>query len=177
MHPAGCIRGSDRGGDWKGLEERVNMFIFKFGLVLGGVFLSRVGVLQGWDGAYAVVSGLMLLWLAWSLGDGSAKIDVSVRNKIVAQDGNGRYLVEAKTSRQITGPRPHVIGNLPASLTRVKKGLWVVDSTGHYTDSYKDVKWEPVNGNMSIEPRGSQSRDLLDDMVQGYDHTYIKGDE
>jgi len=126
---------------------------------------------MGRDGVSAMITGLMLLWFAWSTSGSS------VRNKIVAHDGNGRYLVEAKTSRQILGPRPYVIGNLPASLTKVKDGLWVVDSTGHYSDSYNDVKWEPVKGNMSIDPRGSQSRDFLDDTVQGYDHTYIKGDE
>ena len=151
------------------------MCAFRFGLLTIGFLLTVTGFTQGRDGVFAFVSGLMFFWFAMSLGE-SSKIDVSVRNKIVAQDGNGRYLVKADTSRQILGPRPHVIGNLPASLTEVKKGLWVVDSTGHYSDSYKDVKWEPVQGNMSIEPRGSQSRDFLDDMVQGYDHIYIKNE-
>ena len=149
------------------------MCLFRFILLTIGSILTLTGFTQGRAGAFAFLCGMMFLWFALSLGE-SGKIDVSLRNKIVAQDGNGRYLVEADTSRQILGPRPHVIGNLPASLTQVKKGLWVVDSTGHYTDTYKDVKWEPVTGNMSIEPRGSQSRDFLDDMVQGYDHTYIK---
>ena len=152
------------------------MCLFRFILLTIGTTLTLTGFTQGRAGMFAFVCGMMLLWMAMSLG-GSSKVDVSVRNKIVATDGEGRYLVEADTSRQILGPRPHVIGNLPASLKEIKKGLWVVDSTGHYSDSYKDVKWEPVQGNMSIEPRGAQSRDFLDDMVQGYDHTYVRSDE
>lgn len=147
--------------------------IFMFGL-----FLLGVGISQGREGAYGVVSGLMLIWFVWSMrpGRSSYKIDSSVRNKIVATDGNGRYLVEADTSRQITGPRPHVIGNLPASLIQVKKGLWVVDTQG-YCDGYDRVNWKPVERDLSIDPRGSESQNFLSDEMLGYEHNYIKGGE
>jgi hypothetical protein len=141
-----------------------------------GLFLIYVGISQGREGAYGVVSGLMLLWFVWSLRPGQSRsIDSSVRNKIVAHDGNGRYLVEADTSRQIIGPRPHVVGNLPASLTEVKKGLWVVDSQGYCPDGYSNVVWKPVSEDLSINPRGSESRNFLNDEMNGYEHNYIKG--
>lgn len=102
-------------------------------------------------------------------------IDSSVNNKIIAHDGQGRYLVEAKTSRQIIGPRPHVNGNMPANLTRIKKGLWVVDRQG-YQDNYDKTKWIPLSG-YSLQPRGNtQTRGLLGDEMEGWEHNYIKKD-
>ena len=104
---------------------------------------------------------------------------MSVRNKVVARDGYGRYLVEADTSRQIVGPRPHVTGNLPAGLYQVRDGLWVVDSSGTYLDrKASEINWQPVDGNYHIEPRGNTSTGgFLRDVMEGYDHNYIVEDK
>jgi hypothetical protein len=142
-----------------------------------GLFLLGVGLSQGREGAYAIVSGLMLLWFVWSLRPGQDhRIDSSVRNRIRAHDGNGRYLVEADSSRQIQGPRPHVTGNLPASMTRVKKGLWVVDPNNWHQKDYSQVDWKPMDGNYHIEPRGSTPQNFLADEMNGWEHNYIQKD-
>jgi len=111
-------------------------------------------------------------------GRDAYKIDSSVKNKIVAHDGNGRYLVEAKTSRQITGPRPHVTGNLPASIQSVGKGTWVVDRDGFLQPEEIDkIKWIPLEG-YSIQPRGNtKTGGFLADEVEGWEHNYLKRDE
>ena len=144
-------------------------------IVIFGLFLIGAGISQGKDGIYGVASGLMLIWFVWSMRGGkSHRIDSSVRNKIVAQDGNGRYLVQADTSRQITGPRPHVSGNLPAAVVQVGDGWWVVDSVGYKPDGYDFSQWMPVEGNVSIEPRGNtETGGFLSDVMEGYDHNYI----
>jgi hypothetical protein len=106
------------------------------------------------------------------------RIDSSVKNKIVGYDGHGRYLVEAKTSRQITGPRPHVDGNLPAGLYQVKKGLWIVDTSRNGTPPPADeIDWKSVNG-YSINPRGNtKTNGFLSDKMVGWEHNYIKKDD
>jgi len=125
-----------------------------------------------------ILCGLAVLWAGWEMRPGqSQEIDSSVNNKIIAHDGHGRYLVQAKTSRQITGPRPHVDGNLPAHLIEVKKGLWVVDPHGYDGGGYDKVAWQPVKGNYHVKPRGSEKRDFLADQMVGWDHNYIERDE
>lgn len=131
-------------------------------------------------GIVLIVLGGMIVWTFADMKK-PRTIDVSVKNKIVAQDGQGRYLVEAKTSRQIIGPAPHTTDNLPAHLYQVKKGLWIVDnntSTVMGPDEEKNIKWEPVSCNKSIEPRGnSHSEGFLMDQMNGYSHNYIKDND
>jgi hypothetical protein len=150
-------------------------------ILIFGFVLVGIGISQGWDGLPAILSGVMVLWFAWDMRPGqSFKINSSVDNKIIAHDGNGRYLVQAKTSRQIIGPRPHVQGNLPAHLLQVdrKNGLWVVDASGGYSgEGYDHIKWKPVSGNYRVSPRGEKSRDFLNDAVLGYQHNYIQKDK
>jgi hypothetical protein len=109
---------------------------------------------------------------------GTYRIDSSVKNKIIAHDNQGRYLVEAKTSRQIIGPRPHVTGNLPASIQSVGKGKWVVDRNGFLQpEEIEKIKWIPLEG-YSIQPRGNtKTGGFLADEVEGWEHNYIKEDE
>jgi hypothetical protein len=151
-------------------------------LWITGFALVAGGLMDGWDGMSAVVSGLLILGLAWEMsgfGSRNHSIDTSVRNRIVAEDGNGRYLVKAKTSRQIIGPRRYVQSNLPAHLTCVKKGLWIVDKNTSVMqpEEQERIVWKPVTRNLSIEPRGNQSRNYLDDIMNGYDHNYIKDND
>ena len=147
-------------------------------LVIFGFVLVGGGVVMGWDGLPAILSGVMVLWCCWDMRPGqSYKIDTSVNNRIVAHDGHGRYLVEAKTSRQITGPRPHVTGNLPANIIQAGKGLWVVDRGGFQPDGYDKTKWIPLEG-YSIQPRGNtQTNGFLADEMEGWEHNYLQRDE
>lgn len=126
----------------------------------------------------AGMCALLLISVSLSLRGGkTARNDVSVKNKIVAHDGNGMFLVEAKTSRQIIGPRPHVQGNLPAHLTQVKKGLWVVNNGPYEHDAYEKTKWIPVDGDYHINPRGNTNTPgALADTVNGWEHNYIQKD-
>lgn len=125
-------------------------------------------------GLVVCAMGLWIFFMGVDLGR-SGGIDVSVRNKVVAHDGNGRWLVEADTSRQITGPRPHVNGNLPAGLYKVEDGLWIVDSTG--TRPPNHIDWQPMSG-YRIEPRGNtETGGFLHDLMEGYDHNYIVEDK
>jgi hypothetical protein len=146
------------------------------------VFLSYGAIFSDGDMGGRVSAGacaLLMVFASWSLRGGkTAKIDVSVKNKIVAHDGNGRFLVEAKTSRQITGPRPYVEGNLPAHLTQVKKGLWVVNNGPYEHNAFEKTEWLPVHGDYRIEPRGNTATPgALADMMGGWDHNYIHKDD
>lgn len=149
-----------------------------FGILIGSAFIWTAFQWGFPDGVGAIFTGIFIMWFAWDLRPGQDyRIDSSVKNKIVAHDGNGRYLVEAKTSRQITGPRPHITGNLPASLSEVKKGLWVVNNNGFEND-YSQTKWQSVDGNYHIEPRGNtQTGSFLRDIMEGYEHNYVVKDD
>lgn len=126
-------------------------------------------------GIVCVIVGLMFFSPVLDGITPSPRIDVAVRNKVVAHDGNGRYLVEADTSRQILGPRPHTSQNMPAGLYQVRSGLWIVDSTGGSDPTEIKIEWQPVDGNYQVVPRGSEPRDFLKDVVEGSDdHTYIQ---
>lgn len=127
----------------------------------------------------AGMCALLLIGVSWSLRSGNNdKIDVRVKNKILAHDGNGRFLVEAKTSRQIIGPRPHVDGNLPAHLTPVKKGLWVVSNGAYENDEFNKTKWIFIKDDYHIEPRGNtDTPGALADMMGGWEHNYIQKDD
>lgn len=155
-------------------------FVIFFGLlfITGGanVFVQSDMLQDKAIGAITVLMGVWILSLAldWVKADG---IDVSVNNRVIAHDGNGRYLVKAKTSRQILGPRPHVNGNLPAGLYKVKKGLWIVDRTGHEPDM-AHIEWQSMKGNFHIEPRGNtETGGLLRDIMEGYEHNYLVEDK
>jgi len=150
--------------------------VFGLFLIVGGASVTTQG-----DVAIGIITISMgVMWLSMFLDVGSGKsyrIDSSVRNKVVAHDGNGRYLVKADTSRQITGPRPHVTGNMPASLIEIQKGLWVVDSNG-YCNDYSRVNWQPVDGDYHIEPRGNtETGGFLRDVMEGYEHYYVVRDD
>lgn len=107
-------------------------------------------------------------------------IDVSVRNKVVAYDGQGHWLVEADTSHNIIGPLPHVSENLPVGLYKLKKGLWLMDSNkGAPEPDSRKINWLPMPGNFHVEPRGNTVRgSFLRDIMEGIEtHTYIVRDE
>lgn len=149
-------------------------------LGLALIAFGLIALLTG-DGAAAFALIVIGGMIAWTFADTlrSRKIDSSVNNRIVAEDGHGRWLVEAKTSRQITGPRPYTVDNLPAHLTQVKKGLWVVDRNTSTVsapgDPQKSITWRPADGNQSIEPRGNgHSNGFLSDVMEGFEHNYIK---
>lgn len=150
--------------------------LFGLFIIAGGAKVAIEGDVP--IGIITIVSGVMFLSMFLDVGK-PARIDVSVRNKIIAHDGNGRYLVEAKTSRQIRGPRPHVSGNLPAHLIEVKMGLWIVDSN-NYTPNLesKKINWLPMDGNYHVEPRGNtKTGGFLADVMEGYYHEYIVKDD
>jgi hypothetical protein len=139
--------------------------------LLGLGFLA-LGVTQA-HGASVIIGGL-ILYFAWDLTPRDNEYS-RVRNRIIAQDGNGRFLVEAKTSRQITGPRPHVEGNLPAAIYSTGKGMFIVDTSASRGAEPEDIHWQPVAGNFSIEPRGdTKTRGFLADQMEGWEHSYIK---
>ena len=155
--------------------------IFGLGLmfvVAGANVFARSDMMQ--DKAIGAIAVLAGVWL-WSLVFDMARadgIDVSVNNRIVAQDGEGRYLVKAKTRYQILGPRPHVSGNLPAGLYQQRKGLWIVDSTGGPEPDSRNIDWKPMSGNYHIEPRGNtKTGGYLRDVMEGWEHKYIVEDE
>lgn len=152
-------------------------FIIGFGLMLifGGAHVFTVTRGDEW-----LISGLTIAMGLWCLSvipnefrrDG---IDGEVRNKIIAEDGQGAFLVRAKTRHNILGPRTHVNQNLPAHITTIEKGLHVVDF-GSYKDDYSHVQWIPVKG-YHIEPRGANPQDFVKDVMEGYDHQYVVRDE
>lgn len=141
---------------------------------LAGIFTKTLDIGTGLS---SIAIGGMFIYTFGSVKYGRYEINSSVKNRIVAQDRQGRYLVEAHTSRQITGPRPHVQGNMPANLYEVKKGLWIVDTNQGAVWNGEKIQWEPVNGNFSLEPRGNQPRDFLADEMTGWEHNYIKGND
>lgn len=150
--------------------------------LLFGLSLLAMGIFFGYpDGVSPFLCGIMVLWFAWDMRPGqSYKIDSSVKNKIIAHDGNGRYLVKAKTSRQITGPRPHVTDNLPAHIYSHGKGEWIVDRNTWVLqpEDIEKINWLPVPENKSINPRGkTKTGGFLQDLMEGYDHNYIQEDE
>jgi len=107
------------------------------------------------------------------------RINVSVRNQVLAHDGQGHYLVKASTSYNILGPRTHVTANLPFGLWSIGKGLWIMDTTGGTDPTEKKIEWLPMNGTYHVEPRGnSQTGGFLRELMEGYDeHQYIVEDK
>lgn len=157
-------------------------FIAGFGLMLifGGAHVFTVTRGDEW-----FISGLTIVMGLWCLSVIPAefrrdRIDVSVKNKVVAYDGNGHWLVEANTSHNIIGPLPHVTENLPVSLYKLKSGLWLMDANkGAPEPDFRKINWKPMPGNFHVEPRGNTVRgSFLRDMMEGFEpHNYIVRDE
>lgn len=127
----------------------------------------------------AVITGVIFICISFSMYPlRIPKIDVSVSNKILGFDNKGNYLVQAKTSRQITGPLHHVEKNLPADLIQVQKGLWVVSFKGGvHSGNVDKLKFKYVPDGYSIQPRGNtKTNGSLADQMLGYDHNYIRKD-
>lgn len=150
-----------------------------YGLI---IFLGYGAVFSDGDMGGRISAGACALLLIFATmqfrGGKHGKIDVSVKNKIIGHDGQGKFLVRAKTSRQIIGPRPYVDGNLPAHLTKIARDTWVVNN-GAYDADVKNIDWKPVEGNWHIEPRGNSPTPgaLYDQVMGGWEHNYIQKDE
>ena len=156
----------------------IALFCFGLMLIAGGIHVFMEDSSEWFISGIVVACGLWL-W-SWIIDSfrASPGIDVAVKNKIVAHDGQGRYLVRAKTSHNIIGPRRHVTGNLPAGIYKTGDDLFIVDATGGAEPNYKDINWKPVDGNYHIEPRGNaKTKGFLADVVEGYSHDYIVRDE
>ena len=135
-------------------------------LMPGYSLLDRVG--------FALV-GVMFLFGTWSIGGSGGKIDVSIKNKIIGYDGQGRYLVKANSIWNIHGPHTSSKYNLPASITNIGKGLYVVDRTNTtFGDDARNIQFKQMDGDWHIQPRG-QDRPVSDMMV-GFDHQYTQRD-
>lgn len=127
------------------------------------------------DRGYALLIVGVLWFAAHSHRERGGSIDVSIDNKVVGYDDDGRYLVRAKSIRNITGPHSGALHNLPAHITGISKGLYVVDRGNGYRDN-SDAKAEdfkPVDG-YHIQPRGAGNG--LADMMGGWTHNYIQED-
>lgn len=125
----------------------------------------------------AAMAALLVFAAAQLRGDNrGAQIDCRVDNRIIATDGHGRYLVQARTSRQITGSRYYVDGNLPAHVIQRGRGRWFVNFGGWIReDDIEKIEWRPMPpGEWQVVPRGAEKRDALDDMMGGWTHDYIQ---
>lgn len=149
-------------------------------LIFGGIHVFTVTHGDDW-----IISGVSIalgLWFLSMIIDEfiPGHIDVTVRNKVIAYDGNGHWLVEANTSHNIIGPLPRVTENLPVGLYKLKKGLWLMDANkGAPEPDASQINWIPMPGNFHAEPRGNTVRgSFLRDMMEGFEsHDYIVRDE
>lgn len=130
------------------------------------------------DRGYALLIVGVLWFAAHSHRERGGSIDVSIDNKVIGYDDNGRYLVKAKSIRNITGPHSGALHNLPAHITGISKGLYVVDRGNGYRDN-SDVDPRDFaalsDGHYHIQPRGAGNG--LTDLMVGWDHNYIQKDD
>jgi hypothetical protein len=102
---------------------------------------------------------------------------VQIGDVVIGYDGQGRYLVKAKTTRQITGPHTSSKDNLPAHIIGVGKDVFVVDrsKTIHTSDEARKIRFQPIEGNWHIQPRGQDKP--VSDLMAGFDHQYVQKDD
>lgn len=151
-------------------------FVYASIPILLAAFLAPTSVSIA-DRGYALLIVGVLWFAAHSHRERGGSIDVSIDNKVIGYDDNGRYLVKAKSIRNITGPHSGALHNLPAHITGISKGLYVVDRGNGYRDNSDATAGDfmPVDGNFHVQPRGAGNG--LTDMMAGWTHNYIQEDK